>query len=96
MGDFKITYIGDTSISNVHHVGIEHNGNYYSIIYGKYVNGGFCSIPNWNVGCELAQTNDILWNSASIGKTLKNVKAGKAIAKAIAEIERNREGEASE
>lgn len=38
---YKISYIGDKGISNIHHIGIDYNGNYYSVIFGKYVNGGF-------------------------------------------------------
>lgn len=52
---YSIDYVGDTRISNVHHLGIEYNGNYYSVIFGEYVNGGFFSIPNWNCGGELAE-----------------------------------------
>lgn len=86
MTDYKITYIGDNSIKNVHHIGIEYDGNYYSVIFGEYVNGGFCSIPNWEVGCELSCLDDVFWNETSIGKALKNKRAGKVIARAIVEF----------
>lgn len=49
MADYKISYIGDSQVGNVHHIGISHDGNYYSVIFGEYANGGFFSIPNWNV-----------------------------------------------
>lgn len=52
--EYKIDYIGDSCISDTHHIGIIHDGNYYSVIFGKYINGGFFSIPNWNCGGELA------------------------------------------
>lgn len=83
-GKYKITYVGDRDISNIHHIGVEHNGNYYSVIFGRYVNGGFCSIPNWQVGCELATTGDVFWNAGAIGRALKDDKAGRIIAEAIA------------
>lgn len=86
MGDYKITYIGDNSIKNVHHIGVECDENYYSVIFGKYVNGGFCSIPNWNVGCELAGFNDVFWNTEQLQVALKKKKVAKAIANAIAEF----------
>lgn len=87
MGDCKITYIGDSSIKNVHHIGIEYDGNYYSVIFGIYVNGGFCSIPNWGIGCELSYAmDDLLWNATSIGNALKDKKTGKVIASAITEF----------
>ena len=80
----KITYIGDSCISNVHHVGINYDGNYYSVIFGKYVNGGFFSIPNWNCGGELASFDDVFWNTESIYKALKKKKLAKVIAQVIA------------
>ena len=81
--EYSIGYIGDRSINNVHHIGVNYNGNYYSVIFGKYVNGGFFSIPNWNYGGELATFDDIFWNAESIGRALKSKKSGKAIAMAI-------------
>lgn len=39
--EYKITHVWDDSISNVHHITIEYNGNSYSVIFGKYINGGF-------------------------------------------------------
>ena len=86
MGDYRITYIGDSCVSDVHHIGVEYDGNYYCIIFGKYVNGGFCSIPNWNAGCELSNFTDVFWNTEKLYETLKNKKKAKAIALAIAEF----------
>ena len=86
MADFKISYIGDNNVENVHHIGVDYNGNYYSVIFGKYVNGGFFSIPNWNAGGELVEFSDIFWNEESLSRVLKSKKAAKAIAMAIAEF----------
>ena len=86
MVDYSINYIGDSNIGNIHHIGIDCDGNYYNVIFGRYVNGGFFSIPNWNVGGELAYFGDVFWNAESIGRSLKSKKAGKAIAKAIAKF----------
>lgn len=83
MADYKITYNGDKQIKNIHHVGIDYNGNYYSVIFGEYVNGGFCCIPNFGVGCELSDFADTFWNTESLNKVLKNKCAAKAIAMAI-------------
>lgn len=46
MEAYEVVFKGDKYIVNVHHIDILHNGNYYKIIFGKYVNGGFCCIPN--------------------------------------------------
>lgn len=34
--DYKISYIGDGDIKNVHHIGIEFDRNYYSVIFGRH------------------------------------------------------------
>lgn len=75
------------STKNVKEVSIDWNGNNYLVIYGKHINGGFFSIPNWGVGGELANFSDIVWNTESIGRALKSKKAAKQIAMAIAEME---------
>lgn len=83
--EYKITYIGSLEIKDIHHIGINHNGNYYSVIFGKYINGGFFSIPNWNCGGELAGFTDIFWNVESIHRSLKKKKVARVIAQAIAD-----------
>ena len=35
MADYRISYIGDNNVGNVHHIGVDFNGNYYSVIFGK-------------------------------------------------------------
>lgn len=86
MAEYKITYCGDKHIELMHHIGIEYNGNYYSVVFGMYINGGFFSIPAWNVGGELGAFDDVFWNTESIGRVLKNKKTAKQIALAIAEF----------
>lgn len=82
--EYEISYIDDSNVTDVHHIGINYDGNYYSVIFGKYINGGFFSIPNWNCGGELADFNDVFWNEESIYKSLKKKKAATVIADAIA------------
>lgn len=86
MADYEISYVGDSNVGDVHHIGIDYNGNYYSVIFGRYVNGGFFSVPNWNCGGELATFNDVFWNTGSISKAIKSKKVRKVIAMAIAEF----------
>lgn len=85
MAEYTISYCGDESIGDVHHIRVDYNGYSFGVIFGKYVNGGFFSIPDWNVGGELAAFNDIFWNAESMGRALKNRKAAKQIALAIAD-----------
>lgn len=35
----------------------------YLVIYGKHINGYFCSIPNWKWGCEMAGPDEVAYNS---------------------------------
>ena len=92
--EYKISYIGDSNVNNVHHIGVDYNGKYYSVIFGRYVNGGFFSIPNMGVGGELSKFGDIFWNEESLCRTLKSKRVAKVIAQAIAEYrkELNNEG----
>lgn len=86
MADYRISYVGDGNLSDIHHIGIDYNGNYYSVIFGRYVNGGFFSIPNWNCGGELSTFDDVFWNTESISKAIKSKKVGKVIVETIAEF----------
>lgn len=87
MKDFIIQHEYQTS--NVREISVVWNGNNYLVIYGKHINGGFFSIPNWGVGGELSShfTDDTFYNGEVIGRVLKSKRAGKAIAMAIAEME---------
>ncbi|MCM1090575.1 MAG: hypothetical protein NC092_04530 [Butyrivibrio sp.] len=94
--NYEISHIGDACISDTHHIGVNHDGNCYSVIFGRYENGGFCSIPNWGVGCELASFDDVFWNMESLNKTLKKKSAAEAIANAIADYASYLEDEKAE
>ena len=84
--EYKIAHIWDDSINNVHYITVEYNGNSYSVIFGRYINGGFFSVPNWGVGGELGQFCDTFWNEESLYRVLKSKRAAKVIALAIAEF----------
>lgn len=93
MTDYKISYRGDKHISEVHHIGVDYDGNHYSVVFGKYCNGGFCSIPNWETGCELASFDDVFWNTGSLSRALGRKRAARAIAEAIAKYTKEKENE---
>ncbi len=76
---------------NCTELSINYGGNNYLVIYGNHVNGGFCSIPNWEVGCELSSyADDTFFNGERIGKALGNMDAGNYIAGIIAEHEKTK------
>lgn len=65
-------------------VGINCRGNYYLVIFGRHINGYFCAIPNWGVGCEMAEPEDIFYNTDRLQGTGKfNAATAKALAKEI-------------
>ena len=84
MAEYKISKVWN-DISDVHHITVDYDGYSYTVIFGKYINGGFFSIPNFNVGGELGEFSDVGWNTDSIYSSLKNKAAARAIAEAIKE-----------
>ncbi|MCI8950060.1 MAG: hypothetical protein HFG49_08465 [Lachnospiraceae bacterium] len=71
-------------------IGVEYNGNFYHVIYGEQMDGGFCCIPNWKIGCELAGFHDVFWNTESLESVLKDKNAARKIAEIIADEEEKR------
>lgn len=84
--EYKIAHICDDKVNNVHHITVEYNGYSYSVIFGRYINGGFFSIPNWGVGGELGQFCDTFWNEESLCRVLKSKRATKVIVLVITEV----------
>lgn len=70
---------------------INANGFFHLVIYGKHANGYFCCIPDWGVGCEMAEPNDTWWNSESLCKTGMYESEAKIIAQEIKRIMDGRE-----
>ncbi len=50
-------------------------GSRFYIILGKYQNGGYVCIPEWQVGCELADFRDFFWNWERLEKQIGKVDA---------------------
>lgn len=47
----------------------------YHVIFGEHSFGNFLCIPDWNVGCEIADFTDTFWNLERLGKQLKKADA---------------------
>lgn len=62
---------------------IDTNGYNYLVIYGKHINGYFCCIPNWNLGCEMAEPGDVSYNAERLIGAGITDSAAKALAKEI-------------
>ena len=61
------------------------NGYSYLTIYGRHINGGFCCIPNWNIGCERSEPNDTFYNTEKLVGAGLSEETANAIAKGIYE-----------
>ena len=76
-------------LSNLHsplEAVIESDGESFHIIYGLHNRGYYLVIPNWNVGCEMSDYKDIMWNSSSIQRSGLNKKQSLNIAERIKEL----------
>ena len=65
---------------------IESDGESFHIIYGKHNRGYYLVIPNWNIGCEMSDYKDIMWNSSSIYRSGLNNKQSLNVAERIKEL----------
>lgn len=83
---FSIVHDWTAKVEKVCHISVEWNGNSYSVIFGRYINGGFCCIPNWGIGCELGTFDDVFWNVESLERAFDgDGEVAKVIANAICE-----------
>lgn len=78
-----IEIVGEYAVGDTHEISVDWNGFNYLIIYGYHINGWFAAIPNWNVCTEIADPDDILYNTERLSKILNNANAGRSLAKAI-------------
>ena len=62
------------------------NGYSYLVIYGKHINGYYCCIPNWQVGCEMAEPSDTFYNTERLQGAGIHGDTARELAKAIREI----------
>ena len=52
---------------------IEGKGSSFHVIAGPQINGRFLCIPNWQIGCELGQLDDVFWNSEQLIRHLNRI-----------------------
>lgn len=60
----------------------------FIFIVGKYINGGFISIPAFNVGSDLANYDDYLWNNERLASIMNRVDAA-TVAEALRTLKTN-------
>lgn len=77
----KIETIFEAKVMYEFNVAID--GWTYLVIYGKHVNGGFCCVPNWKWGCEMAGPNEVAYNRDKLMECGAKEEIANEIAKAI-------------
>ena len=60
----------------------------FVFIVGKYINGGFISIPAFHVGSDLADYGDYFWNNERLASIMNQVDAA-TIAEALRTLKSN-------
>lgn len=50
-------------------------GSYFHVLVGSYSYGKYLCIPNWDVGCYLADYSDIFWNTERLSKIINTIDA---------------------
>lgn len=47
----------------------------FTFIVGQYVNGGFITIPSFNIGSDLSSYDDYFWNNEQLASIMNRVDA---------------------
>ncbi|MDK2962225.1 MAG: hypothetical protein PWP20_1351, partial [Eubacteriaceae bacterium] len=50
-------------------------GQRFHLLFGKHTYGNFLCIPNWDIGCELADYSDTFWNTERLSRHMKKADA---------------------
>lgn len=45
-------------------------GSSFHVIFGSHSHGNYLCIPNWDVGCELADYSDVFWNTERLSRII--------------------------
>lgn len=64
-------------------ISVDIGGYNYIVIYGKHINGYYCSVPGWKWGCEMAEPNDVVYNAEKLQECGADPEVAKAIAESI-------------
>lgn len=67
---------------------VNSRGNYYHFIYGKYINGFYISIPEWYIGCPMADYRDVHWNKNSLKEAGMSSYDAETIARAVSNLKK--------
>lgn len=58
------------------YISVNYAGFNFQIIYGEYINGGYCCILNWGLSADLsAHNNDIFYNTERLANAFLGVES---------------------
>lgn len=52
---------------------VEIGVNSFTVIYGQYINGGWCAIPNWKLSCDMGEPEETDYNGTALLEAFKEV-----------------------
>lgn len=56
------------------YISVNYAGYNFQIIYGKYINGGYCCILNWEISADLsAHNDDIFYNTERLANAFAGI-----------------------
>jgi len=64
-------------------IAVEADNYNFLVLYGQHINGGWCCIPNWGIGCEMGSPSDTFHNTKKLLQLGLSETAAKGIAAAI-------------
>ncbi len=80
---YKIT--SEFKASVLFEIDVNTDGSSYLVIFGKHINGYFCCIPNWKIGCEMTSPSNIDYNMDKLKACGLSKGVSLGIARAICE-----------
>lgn len=78
---FKITDTYEAEL--LFEITVETDGSSFLVLYGQHINGGWCCIPNWGIGCEMGSPSDTFHNAKKLVQHGLSIAAADGIAAAI-------------
>ena len=85
MKELEYNITASFTVKAMFEMSVDVDGSSFLVIYGRHINGGFCCIPNWQIGCEMSVPNDVFYNSGQLMRCELNENVAVAIACAIKE-----------
>ncbi len=53
-------------------ISVDTNGWNFTVIYGHHASGGYCCIPDWDIGCEMGPPENVAYNASKLRSAIRN------------------------